>query len=112
MAPGSTVRQCRRPPPSRPHHQGVTMSSPARILIVGCGFGGFHAARALQRRMSRRDAEITVVSPAAHLLYTPLLPEVAGGVLDPRDITVPLTGTLRSRLVLGRVLDVDLKRRV
>jgi NADH dehydrogenase len=88
------------------------MPNPSRVLIVGCGFGGFYAARALERRLPRRDVETTVVSPTDHLLYTPLLPEVAGGVLDPRDITVPLAGALRSRLVLGRVLDVDLDRRV
>lgn len=83
-----------------------------RILIVGCGFGGFYAARALERRMTRLHATVTVVAPTDHLLYTPLLPEVAGGVLDPRDITVPLTARLRSHLVLGRVHDVDLGRRV
>src|SRR4051812_42772485 len=88
------------------------MSAPPRVLIVGCGFGGFHAARALERRRPRLDAEITVVSPTDHLLYTPLLPEVAGGVLDPRAITVPVTGRLRSRLILGRVQDLDVERRV
>jgi NADH dehydrogenase len=88
------------------------MSTPSRVVIVGCGFGGFHAARALERWGPRLNAEITVVAPTDHLLYTPLLPEVAGGILDPRDITVPLIGKLRSRLVLGRVHDLDLERRV
>jgi NADH dehydrogenase len=88
------------------------MPEPSRIVIVGCGFGGFHAARALERRLPRRDVEITVVSPTDHLLYTPLLPEVAGGVLDPRDIAVPVTGRLRSGLVLARVHDLDVGQRV
>lgn len=84
---------------------------PARILVVGCGFGGFQAARRLERRLSPADAEITVVTPRDHLLYTPLLPEVAGGLLDPRDITVPLTGRIRSRLLLGHVDDLDVRNR-
>ena len=88
------------------------MTAPARILVVGCGFGGFYAARQLERRLSRNQAEITVVAPTDHLLYTPLLPEVAGGLLDPRDITVALTGRLRSRLMLGRVEEIDLAHRV
>lgn len=84
---------------------------PARVLVVGCGFGGFHAARHLARRLPP-GSEVTVVAPSDHLLYTPLLPEVAGGVLDPRDITVALAGRLRARTVLGRVQDIDLDRRV
>lgn len=83
-----------------------------RILVVGCGFGGFHAVRRLERRLSPLEAEITVVTPRDHLLYTPLLPEVAGGLLDPRDITVALTGRVRSRLLLGHVEDIDVAGRV
>jgi NADH:ubiquinone reductase (H+-translocating) len=88
------------------------MPVPARVLVVGCGFGGFHAARHLERLLSPRAAEITVVSPTDHLLYTPLLPEVAGGVLDPRAITVPVAGNLRSHLVLGRVRALHVDHRV
>ena len=84
----------------------------ARVLVVGCGFGGFYAARELERLLPARTAEVTVVAPTDHLLYTPLLPEVAGGVLDPRDITVPLAGRLRSRRLLGRVEDLDVGRGV
>ncbi|HEX5088961.1 MAG TPA: FAD-dependent oxidoreductase [Nocardioides sp.] len=81
------------------------------VLVVGCGFGGFHAVRRLESRLSLDEADITVVTPRDHLLYTPLLPEVAGGLLDPRAVTVPLTGRLRSRLVLGNVDDLDLPGR-
>ena len=45
------------------------------------------------------------------MLYTPLLPDVAGGVLDPRFVTIPLAGTLNGvRKVRGRVDSVDLER--
>ncbi len=82
-----------------------------RIVIVGAGFAGYHAARALTRR-ARGAAEVVLVNPTDYFLYLPLLPEVAGGVLDPRRITVPLAQTLPGvRLVLGRVDEVDVTTR-
>ena len=71
------------------------------IVIVGAGFAGFAAARTLSR-LARGAAEIVVVNPTDYFLYLPLLPEVAGGILDPRRVAVSLTATLpRVRLVLG-----------
>ncbi|HEY6798417.1 MAG TPA: NAD(P)/FAD-dependent oxidoreductase [Kineosporiaceae bacterium] len=79
-----------------------------RVVIVGVGFAGFHAARALARTAGRA-VDVTVVNPTDYFLYLPLLPEVAGGVLDPRRVTVPLSTTLSGvRLVLGQVDEVDL----
>src|SRR5437762_2901623 len=71
------------------------------IVIVGAGFAGFAAARTLSR-LARGAAEIVVVNPTDYFLYLPLLPEVAGGILDPRRVAVSLTATLPGiRLVLG-----------
>ncbi|WP_435823333.1 NAD(P)/FAD-dependent oxidoreductase [Catellatospora citrea] len=82
-----------------------------RIVIVGAGFAGFHAARTLSRR-SRGHADITLINPADYLLYVPLLPEVMAGLLEPRRIAVSLTGTLRHvRQVPGMVTNVDLANR-
>jgi NADH dehydrogenase len=84
----------------------------ARIVIVGAGFAGFHAARRLSRS-TRGAAEIMLVNPTDYFLYLPLLPEVAGGVLDPRRVTVSLIATLRGvRLVLGEAVHVDIGRRL
>ncbi|MER7283009.1 NAD(P)/FAD-dependent oxidoreductase [Dactylosporangium sp. NPDC000244] len=78
-----------------------------RIVIVGAGFAGYQAARTLLRR-SRGAAEVVLVNPTDYFLYLPLLPEVAGGALDPRAISVPLPDTLPGvRLVLGEVDAVD-----
>ena len=50
-----------------------------------------------------------LVNPTDYLLYSPLLPEVATGVVEARHIAVSLRRLLpRVRLVLGRVNDVDL----
>src|SRR3954471_3450391 len=83
----------------------------ARIVIVGAGFPGYHAARTLLRK-SRGAAEIVMLNPTDYFLYLPLLPEVAGGVLDPRRISVPLlTACPDARLVLGTVDRVDVDAR-
>ncbi len=82
-----------------------------RIVIVGAGFGGFHAARRL-RWWVGRDAEIVVVSTTNYFLYLPLLPQAAGGVLDVRRVAVSLTSRLPGvRLVPGEVDTVDFDRR-
>lgn len=83
----------------------------ARIVIVGAGFAGFHAARTLLRK-ARGAAEVALLNPTDYFLYLPLLPEVAGGVLDPRRVTVPLADTLPGvRLVLGQADGVDVDAR-
>jgi NADH:ubiquinone reductase (H+-translocating) len=82
------------------------------VVIVGSGFTGFECARRLARRLRRRnasDVEVTIVSPSDYMLYTPLLPDVAGGLIDARFVTVPLAGTLNGvRKIRGRVESVDL----
>jgi NADH dehydrogenase len=80
--------------------------------VVGGGFAGFYALRSLQRHLPPGSAELLLVNPNDYLLYSPLLPEVATGVVEARHIAVSLRRTLRRvRLVLGRVDDVDLTAR-
>ncbi len=75
--------------------------------MVGTGFAGYHCLRTLERRMP--SADLVAVNPADYMLYVPLLPEVAGGVIDPRQVAVPLRTKLpRTRTVLGNVTGVDL----
>lgn len=86
------------------------MSRP-RIVIVGAGFAGYRAARTLARE-ARGRADITLLNPTDHFLYVPLLPQVAAGILEPRRVTVPLSGSLRQvRLVLGEAGRIDLDAR-
>ncbi len=79
-----------------------------RVLIAGGGFGGFYAARELQRALKPGDAQVTLVNDANFMLYTPLLPGAAGATLDPRHVVVPLRRMLRrTELRLGRVIGAD-----
>jgi NADH dehydrogenase len=86
---------------------------PTRILIAGGGFGGFYAARSLERIATARNPRVTLVNDANFMLYTPLLPGAAGATLDPRHVVVPLRSQLRhTDLVIGSVTGADPERRV
>lgn len=81
------------------------------VVIVGSGFTGFECARRLSRQLRKHNAsvDISIISPVDYMLYTPLLPDVAGGLVDARFVTVPLANALNGvRTVRGRVDDVDL----
>ena len=83
-----------------------------RIAIVGGGFGGFYAARRLERILPRQSARVTLVSDVNYLLYTPLLPGAAAGTLEPRHVVIPLREELaRTRVLLGRLIGADPERR-
>ncbi|ORJ61905.1 NAD(P)/FAD-dependent oxidoreductase [Mycobacterium simiae] len=84
------------------------------IVIVGSGFTGYTCAHQLARILRRKhaNADITIISPVDYMLYTPLLPDVAGGVVDARFVAIPLADALKGvRAVRGRVDDVDFAAR-
>jgi NADH:ubiquinone reductase (H+-translocating) len=79
-----------------------------QVVIAGGGFGGFYAARALERLLPAQSAHVTLVNDANFMLYTPLLPGAAGATLDPRHVVVALRSQLRhTDLVIGRVSGAD-----
>jgi len=84
-----------------------------RVVIAGGGFGGFYAARALERAMPPESVRTTLVSDVNFMLYTPLLPGAAGGTLEPRHVVVPLREALRrTDLRVGSVTGADPDRNV
>src|SRR3954464_14519552 len=88
------------------------MSARPRVVVVGSGFAGTFAARTLERLLPPEAADLTIVSATEHLCYSPLLPEVAAGRLDPQRIAVPLRSVLRRTRVLQAVVgEVDLAGR-
>jgi NADH dehydrogenase len=74
------------------------------VVIVGAGFAGLYAARALRRAPVR----VTVIDRKNHHLFQPLLYQVATAALNPSDIAAPIRGLLGRRGV--RVLLADVER--
>jgi NADH dehydrogenase len=85
---------------------GEVMPQP-RIVIVGGGFGGLAAAKALRNA----PAEVIVIDRTNHHLFQPLLYQVATSVLTPGQIASPIRGILGSHrnttVLLGEVTGVD-----
>jgi NADH:ubiquinone reductase (H+-translocating) len=84
------------------------------VVVVGGGFTGFECTRHLLRKLRKHNAsaDISVISPEDYMLYTPLLPDVAGGVVDARFVAIPLANTLRGvQHIRGRVGSVDFNGR-
>jgi NADH dehydrogenase len=82
------------------------------VVIVGAGFAGFNAARQLSR-LAGAGTEIVLINSADYFLYLPLMPQVAGGLVEPRHICVSLPGKLpKIRFVLGTVQHVDPRQQV
>ncbi len=83
-----------------------------RVVIVGGGFGGLYAAKALRGA----SVDITVIDKRNFHLFQPLLYQVATGGLSPGDIAAPLRAALRKQknaeVLLGEVRDLDTSRRV
>jgi NADH:ubiquinone reductase (H+-translocating) len=76
-----------------------------KVVVVGGGFAGFFAARTLERKLPAGAADLTLVSATDHLCYSPLLPEVAAGRLDPRRIAISLHSSLNRHTILQGVVD-------
>jgi NADH dehydrogenase len=78
------------------------------VVIAGGGFGGFYAARTLERALPRQSARVTLVNDVNFMLYTPLLPGAAAGTLEPRHVVVPLREALDATdLRIGTVIDAS-----
>ena len=81
------------------------------VVIVGGGFGGLNAAKALRKAPVR----VTIIDRHNHHLFQPLLYQVATATLSPGDIASPIRWILRharnTRVLLGDVRAVDLTAR-
>ncbi len=77
------------------------------MIILGGGFGGLYAARALRRA----PLDVTLIDRRNFHLFQPLMYQVATGSLSPADISAPLRGVLsrqkNTRVLLGEAADLD-----
>lgn len=90
---------------------GSALKAAPQVVIVGAGFGGIAAARALHDV----PCAVTVIDRRNYHLFQPLLYQVATAGLSPADIATPIREFFRdqanSRVVMGRVTGVDRERR-
>ncbi|MBC7823485.1 MAG: NAD(P)/FAD-dependent oxidoreductase [Candidatus Parcubacteria bacterium] len=83
-----------------------------RVVIIGGGFGGLYAAKALRHA----PVEVTLVDKRNFHLFQPLLYQVATGTLSPADISSPLRSILshskNTSVLMEEVADIDADRQV
>jgi NADH dehydrogenase len=81
--------------------------APHEVVIVGGGFGGLYAAKAL----GKANVKVTLIDKRNFHLFQPLLYQVATGSLSPADISSPLRSVLskskNTKVLLGEVKDID-----
>jgi NADH:ubiquinone reductase (H+-translocating) len=96
--------------PAEARLQGASDDRP-RVVIVGAGFGGLSAAKAL----AKANVRVTVIDKRNHHLFQPLLYQVATAGLSPNQIATPirtiLGGQKNAEVLLGTVTGVDTSRR-
>src|SRR5271169_307530 len=86
---------------------GGSGRGPRQVVIVGGGFGGLFAARALRRA----PVSVTLIDRAAHHLFQPLLYQCATGILSEGQIAAPLRSVLKKHrnveCVMAKVIGID-----
>src|SRR5580692_11136187 len=87
------------------------MTAKHHVVILGGGFGGLYAAKALKKA----PAQVTLLDRRNFHLFQPLLYQVATGSLSPGEIASPLRRVLHNqqntRVLLGEAVDLDADRR-
>ena len=83
-----------------------------RVVILGCGFGGLFAARALRGT----QVDVTVIDRTNHHLFQPLLYQVATAAISPADIAWPVRSILRrqqnAEVLMCAIKSIDTKAKI
>src|ERR1700733_6434296 len=89
----------------------MSSESRPRVVIVGAGFGGLNAARAL----AKAHVQITIIDRKNFHTFQPLLYQVATAGLSPGEIAAPIRSILRSHknieVLMAEVTGINLERR-
>jgi NADH dehydrogenase len=92
-------------------HPGATATDRHKVVIIGSGFGGLNAAKALKHA----DVDIKMIARTTHHLFQPLLYQVATGIISSGEIAPPTRIILRRQknvqVLLGNVTHIDLANR-
>lgn len=78
------------------------------VLVLGGGSAGYSTVKQLQKHAATVPMRITLVDQNTYYTYLPFLPEVAGGHIAPKDVTVELRRALRkTRVIQGKVTGIS-----
>jgi NADH dehydrogenase len=92
-------------------HKGTKSATRPKVVIVGGGFGGLQAARALKRA----PIDLLLIDRTNHHTFQPLLYQVATAGLSPGDIAAPLRSVLREQanteVIMAEVTGIDTEAR-
>ena len=89
------------------------MATPPRIVIVGGGFAGVYAARALEKLLKPWEAEICLINRENYFVFQPLLPEVISGAIGLVETVSPIRRLCpRTQLYVRDVEAVDLREKI
>ena len=98
------IRRMTNTSPTHPTHP---VTNPPRVVIIGCGFGGLEAAKALRGK----PVAITLIDRTNHHLFQPLLYQVATAGLSAPAIAAPIRNLFRKQAnlttLLGNVVAID-----
>lgn len=90
----------------------ASTNRPPHVVIIGGGFGGLYAAKAL----GNKPVRVTLIDKKNHHTFQPLLYQVATAGLSPGEIAAPIRGVLgryaNTEVLLGEVIGVDTARNV
>ena len=80
-----------------------------KIVILGGGFAGVECTRQLESKFGNDpDIELVMVSEDNFLLFTPMLPQVASGMIETRHIVLPIrTICKKTKFYEGRIKNID-----
>jgi NADH dehydrogenase len=84
-----------------------------KVVVLGCGFGGLEAARAL--REEAKELEIIMVDRSTRFEYQPAYPELLSGKVTPDEITGDLSrfaAKLGARFIHAEVVDIDFQAKL
>lgn len=88
---------------------GDNADGPCRVVIIGGGFAGVRCARRLARD---RAVRVTLINESNHMVFQPLLADVAGSALNPRAVAAPLRQMLDDVRCLSETVEsVDTDKR-
>ena len=85
-------------------------TSPTHVVILGSGFAGIEVLKKLQKEYDNNSCiEITLISKDNFILFTPMLPEVASGMIETRNIVTPVRSFCKkAKFYEAKVESIDL----